>query len=88
MRMEVSMDDYDNEGKVFGYTMRSFRNAIGDIATPHYPFWNNLMDKTHLDEMKEKEMVQVMIYQIWFFWFIALATQMIIFLNLIIAVLT
>lgn len=88
MRMDINMDDYPNESQLFGYSVRSFRNSIGDISPPHYKFWNDLMTEAVAGNLPEQSMIYVMIYQIWFMWVIALTTQMIIFLNLIIAVLT
>ena len=71
---------------------RTFRDSLGDVEVPRYKFWHAIADAekagTRTDGSSFILNAQVMIYALWSLWLWILVGQVIILLNLIIAVLS
>jgi len=85
MKVDENSGDYgDNEktdypiiGRGMKYALYTYRNSVGDINPPTYPYW--------IDHLEEKSSL-FMISLIWVFWFLNQYFVLIIMLNCLISI--
>ena len=77
--------DYDDLSPTMIVFLQTFRNSIGDIATPHYPEWSTYKKSTN---KSESLIGHIMIFIIWFFWFFHEFVILILLLNFLIAIIS
>lgn len=83
--VEFDEGDYDNLSPTTIVFLQTFRNSIGDIATPKYPVWSIYIQS---DDESESFLGHVMITTIWIFWFIHIFVILILLLNFLIAIIS
>lgn len=86
MGASVGITDEDSYAYIDFITasfINSFMNAIGNISTPDYTFWKNMLD---YDEEGSMIPVYSMIYLLWIVWTINNVIVFVILLNFFIAI--
>lgn len=76
---DSDMNDYPKVPDKAVFIMQNLRNSIGDLAPPHYNYWENRFEAG--DNMNS----QLMILLIWFTWFVEMYVMLIILTNFLIA---